>query len=358
MRRQATLAALMTMLSGCGGKSSPPAPSPNPAGPSAASVLSVTITGNTNLTAVGETSHLTATATRSDGMTEDVTSVAFWNVSDPSVADVAAGLLTSRGFGETTVYAGLAGAPVRVSPVAIRVLPVGTYILKGTVREPGWPIVGARVDIIDGPSVGMFKTTDSAGLYRFFGVAGDLNVRVSKDGYVPQVRRVSIAQDQVLDFDVTPTSPPVTLPAGTYRATFTASASCSVLPDDVQSLSYSASLIQDGARLDVTLSGPGLHSGAPPTESKFSGRIAGQTITFAIGNSYAIYYYGLYTLLEKLTSARYFALFGSGSGTIISSSLSGTLAGSFLLYDHEPGSRNNTPIAKCAAADHQFIFNK
>jgi hypothetical protein len=52
-------------------------------------------------------------------------------------------------------------------------------------------------------------------------------------------------------------------------------------------------------------------------------------------------------------------LFGSGSGTITSSSLSGTLAGSFLLFDHEPGLRNsNVPIAKCAAADHQFVVNK
>ena len=108
----------------------------------------------------------------------------------------------------------------------------------------------------------------------------------------------------------------------------------------------------------MTLSGPGLNSGRPPTQSKFSGRIEGQTITFAIGNSYSVYYYGLYGLLEQLASTRYFALFGSGIGTITSSGLSGMLAGSFLLFDHEPGLRNNTPAAKCAAADHQFAFSK
>ena len=75
MRRQATLAALMTMMIG-GGKDSPRPPSPDPAVPSAASVVGVTITGNTNLTAVGETSQLTVTATRSDGTTEDVTRAA------------------------------------------------------------------------------------------------------------------------------------------------------------------------------------------------------------------------------------------------------------------------------------------
>ena len=137
--------------------------------------------------------------------------------------------------------------------------------------------------------------------------------------------------------------------------------SCPQLPDDAKSRTYAASLVQDGARLDVTLSGPGLHGGTPPTETKFSGRVVDKTVTFQIGSSSSSYYYyfGPATiLLEQLTSTRYFSLFGSATGTIAGSSISGRLSGSFQSIDAPNGlNYPGMQVTSCAQGDHQFAFS-
>ena len=90
--------------SGCGGdKSTPTTPTPattttTPApAPSSNSVTRVTIAGNVTLSAIGDTSQLTATATFSDNSTKDVTTGGVWQVSDSRVITVSpGGLLAIR----------------------------------------------------------------------------------------------------------------------------------------------------------------------------------------------------------------------------------------------------------------------
>ena len=73
---------------------STPAPSPSPTAPAAPApaptltVTKVVVTGNTSLTAIGETSQMTATATLSDGTTKNVTSDASWSSTNQSVLTV------------------------------------------------------------------------------------------------------------------------------------------------------------------------------------------------------------------------------------------------------------------------------
>lgn len=76
-------------------------------------VTSVTVSGSGALTAAGQAAQLTATASLSDGSSQDVTSKAVWMVVNPGVASVStAGVVTGVGFGTTKVkatYQGVAG---------------------------------------------------------------------------------------------------------------------------------------------------------------------------------------------------------------------------------------------------------
>jgi hypothetical protein len=83
--------------------------SKSPTGPSEATgggtVTQVTLGGNLSAPE-GGTSQLTATASKSDGTTQDVTSQATWNSSDPTVATVSAtGMLSSLKEGTANISA-------------------------------------------------------------------------------------------------------------------------------------------------------------------------------------------------------------------------------------------------------------
>jgi hypothetical protein len=94
--------ALAAVAIGC--SKSPTAPSET-AGGTSFTVIQVTLGGNLSLPE-GGTSQLTASASKSDGTTQDVTSQATWNSSDPTVATVsAAGLLSSLREGATSITA-------------------------------------------------------------------------------------------------------------------------------------------------------------------------------------------------------------------------------------------------------------
>ena len=86
------LVAVTLVTAACGSSTSP------------SSVGSIAVTGIAP--AVGATSQLTATATLSDGTTQDVTSSATWLASDPTVVTVSAtGVVTGIGPGTTSVFA-------------------------------------------------------------------------------------------------------------------------------------------------------------------------------------------------------------------------------------------------------------
>ena len=97
---------LLFIATACG---APPPPPP----PSAPTVISIAINGTVALTAVGQTSPLTATATLTDGTTQNVTNSSTWTSSSAAVATVStAGLVTALAAGAATItatYQGRAG---------------------------------------------------------------------------------------------------------------------------------------------------------------------------------------------------------------------------------------------------------
>lgn len=96
---------------GCSGlsedKKTPTAPSSTS---SPATVTQVRLSGTTSLTARGQTTQLSATATLSDGSTRSVTQDADWTTSNTTVASVSGGLVTARDVGDADIGATYRGA--------------------------------------------------------------------------------------------------------------------------------------------------------------------------------------------------------------------------------------------------------
>ena len=138
----------------------------------------------------GETAQLRATAIFSDKSSRDVTREARWSSSSETMLSVdAGGLLTGRDVGEATIETAFGGISHRTEVV---VLPAGTFRLRGWVREWGVPIVGARVQVVEGPATGLATMSDLQGQYRLYGVPADVEIRVTRDGFEPYVKSVHV----------------------------------------------------------------------------------------------------------------------------------------------------------------------
>ncbi len=161
---------------------SAPTPLPAPAPPSLPTVTRVAITGNVQLTRIGETAQLTAIATLSDNSTKDVTSDAKWLAGDARVVVVSSGgLVTIVSFGATWISASYQSRGAGVTVTAT--LP-GTFVIAGRVREPAAGSV-ANVRVVDTMS-GRSATTDSDGYFSLAELPRlQAHLKVEKEGYEP-----------------------------------------------------------------------------------------------------------------------------------------------------------------------------
>ena len=152
---------------------------PPPANP-APTLVRVNASGTTTLSAVGETSQLTATGQYSDGTTSDLTRMVTWTSSDPVSMDVSSvGLVTVRRLGTAYVYFNYQG---KQSGLTMRATPAGTFILSGRVREPGNSGLSNAAVQTDRGEILM---TNSDGLYSTGGLSGTVRLSVSVSGFEP-----------------------------------------------------------------------------------------------------------------------------------------------------------------------------
>jgi hypothetical protein len=170
---------------GCGGSnySANPATAPTPVS-SGQRPTSLTVNGQKSLTAIGETTQLTAVATSQDGTARDVTNEVRWSSQNASVATVSSsGLATAVGFGATRIDAMLdAGGGSLNNSFQIAVTPAGTFAAAGDVREPGQGAL-AGVRVLE-PVSGRSTLTDQLGNYTLAALARP-HLRFEKDGYEP-----------------------------------------------------------------------------------------------------------------------------------------------------------------------------
>ena len=163
-QRRAILILVMTVLGSllvsC--DKSPTAPQPLPPSPPggtpAASLDRLEVSAPAAI-APGESVQLTATAVKSDGTTENVTTRTTWNTSNKTVLQVSsAGVAKAVAAGEATVFAGYFGKNAYARTL---VLPTGTFRLAGHVSESGFGLEHATVTVLSGGGEGLTAVTAS-----------------------------------------------------------------------------------------------------------------------------------------------------------------------------------------------------
>jgi hypothetical protein len=324
----------------------------------------------------GESHQFTAIATFSDRTTRDVTADATWHVFNSAVFTVTAGLVTATGFGEGTLSVSYQNRGAGFSIVGI---PSGTGILTGSAREANYPISGARIEVVGGSFAGRSTTSDGSGVYRLYGVVGDLQIRVSAVDYVPQTVLVNVApfatprRDQVMNFDLSLSRRVLSL-AGEYRATLRASATCGTnIPSDATVRNYMATVNQDGSRLTIVLSEAEFGTIAPGVlGNRIDGRARPDTVDLMMGSRssyYYRYYYYIWGLVERLNpvvtgpwgvaQGLHLAVFGTATGSATTSTISAVLNGTLALYDAPNGFlQQRRQVSACNARDHLLVLTR
>jgi hypothetical protein len=350
-------AGLAALGAGCHSNNTLP---PQPTQPSeifSPTVKSIKASGPTRF-APGSIQKFTATATLRDGTTQDYTTKVTWG-SDSSVLLIAKdGTAAAKSAGEAMVTAFI--TPLS-SSINVMVIPDGTYRLIGTVDEAGLPVSGATVAVTSGTGTGASATTDTLGRYRLYGVAGAVQVQVTKAGYDPAINTITVSTDDVLDFpNVSETGGPPAL-AGTYSLSIIAANDCQPtgtppLAFSDRKRTYTATVTQNGPIVQVTLSGANflVQNGRG---NQFTGRASPSEVAFTLGDAggYNYYYYdtvGAPDVIEQLSTEGRLSFWGTVNATSSPSGLLGLFDGNIVTY--LSGSSKITE--SCASSHHQFVM--
>ena len=355
MQRKVAIA-LMACAAACRGK-------PSPTAPTVATVRAIgaRIDGPASIPP-GSSAQLHFVRVMSDGSTVEVTQGVSWRSDHPSVIDVSAGggAAQAKSRGAAQLFAGFSGPPVAGSSATRQVLVLedGTFPVYGHVTEDTLPLVGAQVTVTRGIGQGLATFTDAAGAYGLFGVAGDVDLTVTRDGYTPVTRSLSVtAVTPSLDFSIHQVAGPTNF-SGQYRLTITRSPACGMLPDDVGVQSFAVNLSQFGGKATLQLS-----AGTLASDAVVTAHVTGSAIDLTLGkqgggSDFYYYYYGnpSYDVLEILDGKRYLGIDGVAHLDGSASPIHGTLNGSFTLYAGGATYKSAVRDKTCAAPDHAVVL--
>ena len=308
----------------------------------------------------------TAIATFSDRTTRNYTKDVRWAGFPRDVLTIneaGEALALARGDAHVSAYIpsgcglGCSGETVVV------VLPPNTYRLTGKVLESGLPVQGATATVIGG-SDSLSSTTDYEGQYRLYGVAGSVQIKVTKPGYEDIAKGVTVTADDVLDFPEARQTRAIALVSGTHTLTLQADNDCSTAPsaynvpplppDARQRRTYSVQVAQEGPSLSVSLPPPQF---AEPS-NHFSGRIHPGTVEFMFGNGY-LYYGPENAVTERLSATQAISFEGFVRAERSGSALIGPLDGAiqvFEIVDTRSGRPIHKLIGQCRAPNHRFTM--
>lgn len=328
----------------------------------ARTIIRLQISGPASI-APQETVQFAAIGHYPDGSSQDVTFEAQWNRSFDSVFDVdARGTLTGRRTGESNVSASIP-APNLLSPIrdtrAVIVIPTGTFRVSGQVTtvSPAQPVVNAVVTVVSGQTAGLATTTDWEGRYALYGVVGDSQLRVSKDGFEPHTITVQGSSHQTLNVQLQQQSPFPNVGA-TYTLTLTADPACEnpiAPPHNVRT--YAATIGQSGRQLTVTLGGAsffvreGRGNGFPGLLDPFQASFQlDDNDHFGIG--------GNPDVVEQLGGASVLMLLGTITADVGPNRLTGHFSGAFQPATRALPSTGFFWGAACESSRHQVVFSR
>jgi len=308
--------------------------------------------------APGQTAQFTAIQHRSDGTTVDVTNSATWRSFQPNVLSVSGtGLVTALALGEATIQVISGPAAARI----VLALPTGTFRLVGLVGEadsPTSPVAGARVEASGGSAPGPSVLSGLEGRYRLYGVPGSAEIRVTKDGYQPLVQNLVLTAHQTTNFTLALVSPRPAL-AGNYTLTINVADECrSGLPEETWTRQYLATITQDGALLDVTLSGATFVLDQSGNGDGFRGRAQPGQAVFTLKANDFYYYRTIGDIVEELSPSLFVSMSGSVVADVIQGGrIAGSLNGEIATFGSDPR-RFPPPQRFCRSAGHQFVLTR
>jgi hypothetical protein len=164
-------------------------------------VTSLQLSGSAGSLLPGATAQLTATASLSNGSTQEVTGQAAWQSTNAAVATVSSGgLVTAVAAGSAEIRASYQTVTGSV-PLEVKALPAQRFAICGTVTAGGAPVPRAFVEIRDGLNAGRNVESDDQGGYCLRDLAPDsFTMRAGKTGYDYVERGITLTADTTENF--------------------------------------------------------------------------------------------------------------------------------------------------------------
>jgi hypothetical protein len=293
-----------------------------PAGPSN-EVMRVEINGPASI-APGQTASFSVIEYLSNG-TSRALPTATWTSSNTSVIQV-----TNSGVATAQPRNGEAVITVRTTRQAskeVLVLPAGTFRLVGQVTDADQffvPIPDASIAVLGGSAT---TTTNPTGNFRLYGVPGDAEIEVAREGYRVLRERIQLTTHATRNFRMAVDSAARNL-AGNYTLVVEAGTNCGspALKNELRRRSYDAIIVQDGAKLEVRLTEPRFVSSEFFPGDRFSGSVTPAGANFTVNWEY---YSALTELSERLSDDSVLTISGSATTTGTSAGLTGVFSGYF-----------------------------
>jgi hypothetical protein len=349
------IAAAIAAVASCDERSPTSPTSPPPPG---VAIVGLKLVAPSEL-APGESVQLIANAIKSDGSEENVSGRAEWAVRSSTASSVLGvtqtGLATGRDRGEEVVTVRLEG---RIDQATIFVLPRGTFRLAGTVSENRVGLEKVRVTATSGVGDGLTTLTDVNGQYALYGVAGEVHVRATRDGYLDKIEQVTVTNHGSHSFEMVP-SRMRTDYSGTYTLTVTAAGigeRCE-FPDELKRRVYTANVEQQNADLKISLAGADFVVGSEGNGNSFPGSATTTgDITFWIRPSDP-WDYGGPDVAERLSDRGRLYVAGTITARSTPTDISGTASsqtGASIIY-HPSGSGPYGSIAGCPIVRFEMV---
>ena len=362
---------LAAIVSAC--EKSPAMPTPPPqgrSGPPTASRLEIT---GPRAIVPGVPTQFTATVHMSDRSSRDVTTSATWRSPWDAFVISAPGLVTARWNGSVAISAAYEGLTSTREVIAV---PEGTFRLTGTVTDvtaPAGPVSYALVEVKDGIGRGLSTRTGLTGFYDLHGVAGDIELRVTKEGYRTLDHRVVVTDHQTLNLDL-PIAGQLPDLRGSWVLTITAADTCSTaLPAEAMSRKYSAVITQVGTNIKIDLSGARFATldGWPANvidDATSGAEVLPDRVRFYLGQVGCVGYMSGggcsgYSVMEELAPSRFYLPSGHVTLAISPTALSGELDGEISIHTR---SAQDGPLyadqypreTSCRSSRHRVTFSK
>jgi hypothetical protein len=215
--------------------------------------------------------------------------------------------------------------------------------------------------VVDGPSAGVFATTNTAGHYELNG-STPFTVRATKDGYAPFTATRSTGYSPLSIWIVLALSTPSENLAGDYTLTLTADTACSGLPDAARSRTYTVSMTSRPNTPDnyrAVLGGATFLSSAA---GQFDVDVAGTYAHFRFGDPWddgdGAKREGSY-IIEEVAPSTYLGITGSAGltvngGTTMSGSFSGEVQ--YCVHPNPAAIGNYQCPVDCYSTNHRMLL--